>query len=229
MQNKSTGNTASGIVTFESTAGSSPDGGSGRRLVSARSKPGRAFSINNRACHCDVSEVPAGLLHSVTSIRRGSCRRDPTKSTGNRSRSPKLASKTFTYFPVAMLPRRMISLATGQFSCENTRVSLNRRSKTRIVTVNIDRCEFTQVIETNPRSGIDKPTSGRDHKHTGYSGRRPRERRRVCNLAAKVEAAEKGEHLRDRRAAFAAQFSREFEFRPVAQYHPRSFPTGERR
>ncbi len=81
----------------------------------------------------------------------------------------------------------------------------------------------------DPRSGIDKPTSGRDHKYTGVSGRGPRERSCVCDLAAKIEPAEKGEHLRDRRAAFAAQFPREFEFRPVAQYHPRSFSTGEGR
>ena len=33
--------------------------------------------------------------------------------------------------------------------------------------MNIDRCEFTQVIEMDPRSRIDKPTSGRDHKYAG--------------------------------------------------------------
>jgi hypothetical protein len=70
---------------------------------------------------------------------------------------------------------------------------------------------------------IDQATSGRDHKHTGDSGRGPRKGSRICDLAAKVEAAEKGKHFRDRRAGFAAQFSREFDFRPVAQDHPRSF------
>ena len=83
--------------------------------------------------------------------------------------------------------------------------------------VNIDRSEFTQVIEMDPRSGIDKPTSGRDHKYTGDSGRGPRKRSRICDLTAKIKAAEKGEHFRDRRAAFAAQFPRQFEFRPVVQ------------
>ena len=80
--------------------------------------------------------------------------------------------------------------------------------------MNIDRCEFTQVIEMDPRSRIDKPTSGRDHKYAGVSGRGPRERSRVCDLAAKIEPAEKGEHLRDRRAAFAAQFPRRVRIPP---------------
>src|SRR5206468_7999511 len=113
-----------------------------------------------------------------------------------------------------------------QFFCKNTRVSLNRRSITRIVTVNIDRCEFTQVIETDPRTGVNKPTTGRDHKYTGDSGRGPRERSRVCDLAAEVEPAKKGEHLRDWRAPFTAQFLREFELGTVAQNHPRSFTAG---
>ena len=81
----------------------------------------------------------------------------------------------------------------------------------------------------DPRSGIDKPTGGRDHKYTGDSGRGPRERSGVRDLAAKIEPAEKGEHLRDRRAVFAAQFPREFEFRPVVQYHACSFSTGKGR
>src|SRR5438876_10899208 len=100
---------------------------------------------------------------------------------------------------------------------------LNRRRIWGSRIVNIDRSELTQVIERNGCIGIDQATSGRDYKNTSNSGRGPRKGSRICDLAAKVEAAEKGEHFRDRRAGFAAQFSREFEFRPVAQDHPRSF------
>ena len=56
--------------------------------------------------------------------------------------------------------------------------------------------------------------------------RRSGESLRVRQLATKVEAAEKSERLGDWRASFIAQSSCEFEFRPVAQDHPRSFTTG---
>jgi hypothetical protein len=92
--------------------------------------------------------------------------------------------------------------------------------------VNVNRCEFTQVIEADPRAGVDKSMSGRNHKYAGDSGRGPRKRSRVRDLTTKVEAAKKGEHLGDWRSAFVAQFLRELEFRPVAQKHPCPFTSG---
>src|SRR5262249_4158918 len=53
-------------------------------------------------------------------------------------------------------------------------------------------------------------------------------RKRICigKLSTKIEAAQKGEHLPDWRAAFAAQFSSKRKLRLIAQNHPSSFASG---
>src|SRR5439155_8616746 len=99
-------------------------------------------------------------------------------------------------------------------------------SITRIVLVNVDRGELTQVVEMNSLFCIDKPARRRNDKDTGSSPRRPRKCCCVRNFSTKVEAAQKREHFRDWRALFPAQFPREFEFRPIAQNHSRSFTSG---
>jgi hypothetical protein len=103
------------------------------------------------------------------------------------------------------------------------RIALDWHSVTRIILVDVDLCKFTQIIKANSRSRIDKTAGRRDHKHTGRSGRRPRKCIRVGNLSAKIEAAQKGEHVRDWRAIFPAQLSGERKLRLVAQNHSGSF------
>src|SRR5213080_634594 len=65
-------------------------------------------------------------------------------------------------------------------------------------------------------------------KHTGSSARWSRKRRGVSNFSAKKEPAQKSEYVRDGRAAFAAQSSRERKLRLLAQNHSRSFASGVR-
>src|SRR5207249_11813276 len=75
----------------------------------------------------------------------------------------------------------------------------------------------------NSRSCINKAACRRNDEDTRHSARRACKCRRIGDLSAKIEAAEKGEHVGDWRARFASQFSRQFELRPIAQNHPRSF------
>lgn len=98
--------------------------------------------------------------------------------------------------------------------------------RVRIVLVNADHGELTQIIQIDARSCIDQAPRGRNDKHTRGSARRTRKRSCIGDFTAKVEAAEKGEHLRDWRALFAAQFAREFELRPIARNHRRSSTVG---
>src|SRR5213595_984017 len=58
-----------------------------------------------------------------------------------------------------------------------------------------------------------------------------RTRKCICvgNFSTKIEAAQKSKHLRDCRALFVAQSSREFELRSLAQNHARSLTAGVRR
>jgi hypothetical protein len=92
--------------------------------------------------------------------------------------------------------------------------------------VDVNLRKFTQIIETNSRSRINQAACRRDDKHTRRSARRPRECVRVGNLSAKIEPAQKGEHVRDWRAIFSAQLSGEWKLRLVAQNHSSSFASG---
>jgi hypothetical protein len=112
---------------------------------------------------------------------------------------------------------------SGQLLRQTSCVALNRRPITRIVLVNVDRCEFTEVMKMDARACIDQSSGRRDDKYTGSAARRPRKGTRVGNLSAKVEAAEKSEHFRNWRPLFAAQFLCELELRPIAENHPGAF------
>src|SRR5881227_4179376 len=107
-------------------------------------------------------------------------------------------------------------------------VALDRQPVARIALVNIHLCKFAQIIETNSRSCIDQAACWRNDKHTGSSARWSRKRRGVSNFSAKIEPAQKSEYVRDGRAAFAAQSSRERKLRLLAQNHSRSFASGVR-
>src|SRR6266550_5132495 len=106
------------------------------------------------------------------------------------------------------------------------RVALDWHSVTRIVLIDVDLRKFTQIIKANSRSRIDQSAGRRDHKHTGRSTRGPRKCICVGNFSAKIEAAQKGEHVRDWRATFRSQLSGEWKLRLVAQNHLGSFTPG---
>src|SRR6266550_3048439 len=106
------------------------------------------------------------------------------------------------------------------------RVALDWHSVTRIVLIDVDLRKFTQIIKANSRSRIDQSAGRRDHKHTGRSTRGPRKCICVGNFSTKIEAAQKGEHVRDWRATFRAQLSGEWKLRLVAQNHLGSFSPG---
>ena len=92
--------------------------------------------------------------------------------------------------------------------------------------MNIDRGEFAEVIETNAHPCIDKPARRRNNKYAWHPSERACKRICVSNLSAKIKAAQKSKHLRDWYALGVAQFSREIEFRLLAQNHPGSLAAG---
>ena len=96
---------------------------------------------------------------------------------------------------------------------------LERFAVARISFININRGEFAQIGKGDCRSCIDQSPRWRDDEHAAISIGRARERVRVSDLAAKIEAAQKSEHLGDRGAAFAPQFRRQLELRSLAQNH----------
>src|SRR5437762_2155968 len=77
----------------------------------------------------------------------------------------------------------------------------------RICCVDIDLGEFAQVRQRDCRSCINKPASRGNHEHATRPIPDPGGRIRVSDFAAEVEAAQESEHLGDRRALFAAEFS----------------------
>src|SRR5205823_9840 len=86
--------------------------------------------------------------------------------------------------------------------------------------------KFTQILHANSHSPIDPFAGPPYHKPPRSSPRRPRKCICVGNLSAKIEAAQKGEHVRDWRATFRSQLSGEWKLRLVAQNHLGSFTPG---
>src|SRR5439155_7522292 len=195
-----------------------------RNEIFARSEFGRAFSINNLARHANIWKLLP--IRCATQHQSATAHVAATDEISRESQLlPKTRQQNIDIFSCGNAAWKD-DLASGwQLSCQTSRVPLKRCSITRIVLMNVDRGEFTQVIEINSCCCIDKSARRPNDKHTWGSPRRARKCSCVSNFTAKVKAAQKSEHLGDRRALFVAQFSREFEFRPIAQNHPCSFTT----
>jgi hypothetical protein len=194
-------------------------------LVSSRSELGRAFTINNRADHRDVWKL---LPIRRTTQHQSAAAHVAAADEVSRKSEPvvKNTKENIDILSCSNAAEKNDLALNGQLFRQTSRVGLNRRPITRIVLVNVNRCEFTEIIKMDVRARLDQPSGRRDDEYTGNAARRPRKGSRVGNLSAKVEAAEKSEHFRNWRPLFAAQFSREFEPRSIAQNHPRAFAAG---
>src|SRR5438552_14244768 len=92
--------------------------------------------------------------------------------------------------------------------------------------INVDCGKFVQIGKSNSRSRIDQPARRRYDEHAAIPTGRACEGVGIGDLASKIEAAQKSENLGNRGAAFAAQFSREFEVGAFAQNHLRPVSAG---
>src|SRR5437588_1354971 len=195
--------------------------------VSARSEFRRPFPIHNRACHRDVGKFLT--IHRTTQHESATAHIAAADKCRRKSQPvAESCQQDFNVLAGGDAAEKNHFALCGQFGRETPRVALDRQPVARIALVNIHLCKFAQIIETNSCSRIDQAACWRNDKHTWSSARWSRKRRGVSNFSAKIEPAQKSEYVRDGRAAFAAQSSRERKLRLLAQNHSRSFASGIR-
>ena len=85
--------------------------------------------------------------------------------------------------------------------------------------------EAPQEIEADPLSGPRQPRAGGDDEDSRDARRGIREGLAVGELATKVEAAQEGEDLPERRAFSRADAFRQLEPGPVVEEQPRPLPS----
>ena len=109
---------------------------------------------------------------------------------------------------------------------DEPRVAQERTPVARLVGVDGDRRPAPQAIEVDRRLRRDEAFAGRDDHDAGHARRRPRERARVAELAAEVEAAQEREHLAQRAPLRRAQGAGERELRLRVEHEPRALAGG---
>ncbi len=140
-----------------------------------------------------------------------------------------MSCSTSTYLGDAMLPRSTTpqsgpissamarALSSSGLRYVGLAVAMSTRAKARsaprVTGVSTERRPALGVITNDPAPEIGEAGIGR-----------PRERARVGQLAAEIEAAQKGEHVADGRAVGRAQSRREVERRALRHDHRRAPP-----
>ena len=140
-----------------------------------------------------------------------------------------MSCRTSTYLGDAMLPRSttphsgpMSSAMTRALSSSGRRYSgLAESMSTRAKALS---APSVTGVSTERRPALGVITKAPDARHLRGRIGRSRKRARVRQLAAEVEAAQKGEHVADRRAVGRAQLDGEVERRPLRHDHRRAPP-----
>ncbi len=99
-----------------------------------------------------------------------------------------------------------------------------RATKAGVIGVDVDARESAQPAHVDGRLRELEPVRGGDHVDAGQTGGRAREGARVGELAAEIEAAQKGEDLAQGRAGGGAQPEDQVEAGTGAQHERRALP-----
>ena len=181
--------------------------------------------MQHRAGDRRVVELdPSRALRSSRPPRDMSPR--PTKSIGNRSRSPNSPSSTSTYFGEATLPSSTTSQSVRSRAAACARCARAAAGSAR----SRRRCRPTRTRATRVRDiGIRTPQPGvrRNHVHAAADdsvarlGRRC-ETLRVGHFAAEIQSADEREDVAERRARARAKLLGQRERRVRRQHLPRA-------
>src|SRR3954469_24988883 len=163
----------------------------------------RALSVNDRAGDGDVRKFLP--IRSTAQHQSATTHVAATDKVRRKSQSlAKICQQGVDILAGGDAPEKDDLAVNWQIARQMSRVPFDGYPIAWIVLVNVHGGKFAKVIQTDSRPGVNEAARRRDHEHAGQPARRPRERIRIGNLAAKVEAAEKSEDIANRCAVLAA-------------------------
>jgi len=143
--------------------------GAHRSRVSPRGEFRRPFPVHNRARHRKVGKfltIRDATQHQSTATHVTAADKLRRKSQS----LAKVGQQHVDIFAGGDVAKEDHFALGRQCRCQMTRVALEWHSVTRIVLIDVDLRKFTQMIETNSRSGIDLAPRARRHHAAGANG-----------------------------------------------------------
>src|SRR5512132_1509339 len=135
------------------------------RGVSPRREFRRPLPVDDRARHREVRKFLT--IRGATQHQSAATHVTATDKVRRKSQSlAKVCQQHVDVFAGGDAAEENYFALVREFLCQMPRVALDWHSVTRIVLMDVDLRKFTQVIEMNSRSRIDKTACRRDYKHT---------------------------------------------------------------